>query len=102
MPKPIFRENNLVDIIYENINLLKELDNSINITFKKDFDKITLDSDKEQISRVFLNLIKNSIESINQKAQNIIISPKKLLLNLPKMIATLDQLLKTMVLVLIN
>ena len=70
MPKPIFRENNLVDIIHENIKLLKELDNSINITFKKDFDKITLESDKEQISRVFLNLIKNSIESINQKAQN--------------------------------
>ena len=70
MPKPIFRENNLVDIIHENINLLKELDNSIDITFKKDFDKIILESDKEQISRVFLNLIKNSIESINQKAQN--------------------------------
>jgi len=70
MPKPIFRENNLVDIIHENINLLKELDNSIDITFKKDFDKINLESDKEQISRVFLNLIKNSIESIYQKAQN--------------------------------
>ena len=70
MPKPIFRENNLVDIIQENINLLKELDNSIEINFKKDFNKITLESDKEQISRVFLNLIKNSIESINQKAQN--------------------------------
>jgi two-component system nitrogen regulation sensor histidine kinase NtrY len=70
MPKPIFRENNLVDIINENINLLTELDNSIDITFKKDFDKIPLESDKEQISRVFLNLIKNSIESINQKAQN--------------------------------
>ena len=70
MPKPIFRENNLVDIIQENINLLKELDNSIDISFKKDFEKIMLESDKEQISRVFLNLIKNSIESINQKAQN--------------------------------
>ena len=55
MPKPIFKENNLVDIIQENINLLKELDNSIEIIFKKDFDKITLESDKEQISRVFLN-----------------------------------------------
>ena len=50
--------------------MLKELDNSIDINFKKDFNKITLESDKEQISRVFLNLIKNSIESINQKAQN--------------------------------
>ena len=44
--------------------------NSIEIIFKKNSDKITLESDKEQISRVFLNLIKNSIESINQKAQN--------------------------------
>ena len=35
MPKSIFRENNLVDIIQENINLLKELDNSIDINFKK-------------------------------------------------------------------
>ncbi len=70
MPKPIFRENNLVDIIQENINLLKELDNTIEIIFNKDSDKILIDSDKEQISRVFLNLIKNSIESINQKAQN--------------------------------
>ena len=69
MPKPIFRENNLADIIQENINLLKELDNSIDISFNNNFDKIFLKSDKEQISRVFLNLIKNSIESINQKAQ---------------------------------
>ena len=70
MPKPVFRENNLVDLINENIKLLKELDNSIDITFKKNSDRILIESDKEQISRVFLNLIKNSIESINQKAEN--------------------------------
>ena len=70
MPKPIFRKNNLVNLIYENIKLLKELDNSIDIKFIKNFDEIFLESDKEQISRVFLNLIKNSIESINQKSQN--------------------------------
>ncbi len=70
MPKPIFRQNNLVDLIKDNIKLLKELDTSIKIIFNKNSDKILLESDKEQISRVFLNLIKNSIESINQKAQN--------------------------------
>ena len=32
--------------------------------------KFFLNSDKEQLSRVFLNLIKNSIESIQQKAIN--------------------------------
>ena len=40
------------------------------LLLKKNFDKIILESDKEQISRVFLNLIKNSIESINQRSQN--------------------------------
>ena len=70
MPKPIFRQNNLVDLIHDNIELLKELDSSIKIIFNKNPDKILLDSDKEQLSRVFLNLIKNSIESINQRAEN--------------------------------
>ena len=42
MPKPIFRENNLVDIIQENINLLKELDNSINIYFNNILSKLFL------------------------------------------------------------
>ena len=32
--------------------------------------EIFLNSDKEQIARVFFNLIKNSIESIQQKAEN--------------------------------
>ena len=32
--------------------------------------QILFKSDKEQLSRVFLNLIKNSIESIQQKAEN--------------------------------
>ena len=70
MPKPILSKNNLVDIIDDNINLLKELDNSITLNFKKQSDKIYLESDKEQINRVFLNLIKNSIESIFQKSEN--------------------------------
>ncbi len=70
MPKPIFRQNNLVEIIDDNVNLLQELNNSINISFVKNSNKIFLESDREQISRVFLNLIKNSIESINQKSEN--------------------------------
>ena len=70
MPKPIMRENNVVTLIKENIKLLKELDNSIEIDLSTNSEKIVLNSDKEQISRVFLNLIKNSIESIQQKAEN--------------------------------
>ena len=70
MPKPTLRENNLVHLLKENIKLLKELDNSIEIDLSSNSEKIILNSDKEQISRVFLNLIKNSIESIQQKVEN--------------------------------
>ncbi len=70
MPKPTLRENNLVHLLKENIKLLKELDNSIVIDLSSNAEKIILNSDKEQISRVFLNLIKNSIESIQQKIEN--------------------------------
>ena len=70
MPKPTLRQNNLVILLKENVKLLMELDNSIDIDLSINSEKIILNSDKEQISRVFLNLIKNSIESIHQKAEN--------------------------------
>ena len=69
MPKPIFKKNDLVNIIKENIKLLKVIDPSINIELLSKSDKIQFFCDGEQISRVFFNLIKNSIESIQEKAQ---------------------------------
>ena len=70
MPKPILKENNLIQIIQDNINLLNELDNSINISINCNQKEIFLNSDKEQLARVFFNLIKNSIESIQQREEN--------------------------------
>ena len=67
MPKPTFKDNDLVLLVKENINLIKELDPSISINFSNNIDKIILNSDNEQLSRVFFNLIKNSIESIQEK-----------------------------------
>ena len=67
MPKPIFKENDLIDIINGNIKLLNEIDLSIDINFEYKKDKILFNCDNEQISRVFFNLIKNSIESIQEK-----------------------------------
>ena len=69
MPKPVFQENDLINLLNENIKLLQELDNTIEITFLNNVKKIILNSDKEQLSRVFFNLIKNSIESIHQKVE---------------------------------
>ena len=67
MPKPILKDNNLVLLIKDNINLLNELDNDIEINLKVAKPDIFLNSDSEQLSRVFLNLIKNAIESIQDK-----------------------------------
>ena len=70
MPKPILKNNNLIKLLQDNIKLLSEIDNQIKIELIKNSDQILFKSDKEQLSRVFLNLIKNSIESIQQKAEN--------------------------------
>ena len=70
MPKPIFKDNDLVKIIKENIQLLSQMDKTIKLNFISNKTNILLGSDKEQMNRVIFNLIKNSIESIQQKAEN--------------------------------
>ena len=82
MPKPTMRENDIVILLEENIKLLKGLDNSIEIDLSTNSKKIILNSDKEQISRVFLNLIKNSVESIQQKAEKECNFTKKIAIEL--------------------
>ena len=69
MPKPIFQKNDLVELMKDNIKLLQELDKTIEIEFKGNVPQIIFNSDKEQLSRVFFNLIKNSVESIQQKTE---------------------------------
>jgi two-component system nitrogen regulation sensor histidine kinase NtrY len=71
MPKPVFKKNDLVILIKDNIKLLQELDQTIKIDFIHNNQQLFFDGDKEQLSRVFLNLIKNSIESIQQKTEKV-------------------------------
>jgi len=70
MPKPILKDNNLVALIEENINLIKEFDRSISINLNTNMENIILNSDNEQLSRAFFNIIKNSFESIQEKRLN--------------------------------
>ena len=67
MPKPVIKENDLVKIIFNNIKLLEKLNPSIKILLNHKHDAINFDCDLEQINRAIFNLIKNSIESINEK-----------------------------------
>ena len=68
MPKPVYKNNNLKDVIKSNIELLRKLDNEIKFNFNSS-NSINFNFDYEQISRVCFNLIKNSIESIREKHQ---------------------------------
>jgi len=83
MPKPILKDNDLIKILKENINLLSEIDKSIKIDFSyKKNDKFFFKCDKEQIGRAFFNLIKNSIESIQQKSEKNLDFEKKILIEI--------------------
>ena len=67
MSKPILKKVNLISLINENINLMNELNNSVKINFNYSDQKAFIMCDTEQINRVFINLLKNSIESIEEK-----------------------------------
>ena len=69
MPKPILKDNDLTKILDDNIKLLSEINKSIEIILTKNKKSVLFKCDKEQLGRVFFNLIKNSIESIEQKME---------------------------------
>lgn len=67
MPKPIFKKINLAEIISQSVNLHELSEPDIEFTLLKNKSKIQVQADEEQLNRVFINLIKNSLESINEK-----------------------------------
>ena len=70
MPKPLLKKNNLHKVITENVDLVSKLDLSIKINLINHLNKnIVFDFDYEQFNRLFLNLLKNSFESIQEKAK---------------------------------
>ncbi len=69
MPKPLLKRNNIVEVVNNNIEILKNISKDIKINFNlKNQKSLFFMFDNEQISRVFFNLIKNSIESIQEKS----------------------------------
>ena len=84
MPKPTLKDNDLIKILKENIKLVKEIDKTIEIELLNNEDVILLNCDKEQMGRVFFNLVKNSIESIHQKVEKIPNFDKKISIEILK------------------
>ena len=66
MPKPIFREVNLYNVISRSLKLNVLSEKNIKFSITKE-DVFKLKGDEEQLNRVFVNIIKNSIESIYTK-----------------------------------
>ena len=67
MPKPIFKKIDLNKLIDRSINLHVLSEKDIKFITSKEKKSHFFKGDEEQLNRVFINLIKNSIESINEK-----------------------------------
>jgi len=67
MPKPNLKKINLNQVISRSINLHELSEKDINFVFSNGKSTYNIKGDEEQLNRVFLNLIKNSVESINEK-----------------------------------
>ena len=68
MPRPILKKNDIIDIVNRSIDLVKmSSKNKINLTVKS---KDTLiNGDEDQLNRVFINLIKNSEEALDEMSK---------------------------------
>ena len=71
MPLPVMKKEELKKIISRSLDL--NTFTSTDVNFKKQFPKkdVFVNADEEQVNRVFTNLIKNSLESLGEKASKI-------------------------------
>ena len=68
MPSPIFKKMNVVSVVKRAVDFSK-MSSKNNINFKDENNFININGDEEQLYRVFINLIKNSEESIDEKKE---------------------------------
>ena len=70
MPSPILKQINVSDVIERAINFYKMSDKNLKFNFDNKLkNKNFISGDSDQLYRVFVNLIKNSIEAIDEKKQ---------------------------------
>jgi len=67
MPKPVLKKINLNKLVIRSLTLHELSEKEITFLFSKEKNTHLVNGDEEQLNRVFINLIKNSIESINEK-----------------------------------
>lgn len=67
MPKPVFREESLVDIARQALFLHEVAHPAIRFTLDHDFPAPQLVCDRHQLGRAFTNIVKNAVEAIESK-----------------------------------
>ncbi|MEW4466990.1 ATP-binding protein [Parasphingorhabdus sp. JC815] len=68
MPKPVFREENLIDIVKQAVFLQEVAHPGITFRFDTDDPEVSLVCDRRQLGQALTNIVKNAIEAIEQKA----------------------------------
>jgi two-component system nitrogen regulation sensor histidine kinase NtrY len=72
MPLPILKKTNVLEIVNRSIEFYQMSNKDLKIELKNSSkEKCFINGDNEQLYRVFLNLIKNSIEAIQEKKQKV-------------------------------
>ena len=74
MPERKLRQVNLDDIIQNQVNIQKIANKNIEFKIQINKKKNTITCDFNQINRLFMNVLKNSIESISKKQKSSYIS----------------------------
>ena len=69
MPKPVFREESLVDIARQALFLHEVAHPSIRFSLDHDFPAPQLVCDRHQLGRAFTNIVKNAVEAIESKVE---------------------------------
>lgn len=71
MPQPVMAKNNISELVREAIFSEKVVNSDIVYDVKMPASDINFDFDKEQINRVFINLLKNAAESLKEKGVGV-------------------------------
>ena len=69
MPKPILKNIDFIQVIKSAVNLNSLSNDNINFNLNSNKNKMLINGDEEQLNRTFINLIKNSVESIEEKSK---------------------------------
>jgi two-component system, NtrC family, nitrogen regulation sensor histidine kinase NtrY len=70
MPKPVFRNENLVDIVGHAVFLFEVAHPDINFSFKHDAAQIELTCDRRQLGQAVTNILKNAVEAIIEQTKS--------------------------------